>query len=85
MVVDDHTIVLPQAAKHQIDIALAAVAGALLVLVLITARGVIASPSHAPSAPQPTAITTEQPTTEPALGPLNGSQGNPKKGGKGKD
>jgi hypothetical protein len=83
--VDDHTIVLPQAAKHQIDIVLAGVAGALLVLVLITARGVIAGPSHAPSAPEPTAITTAQPTAEPALGPANGSPGNAKKGGKGKD
>ena len=82
---DDHTLVLPQTAKHHIDIALAAVAGALLALVLITARGVMAGPSHAPSAPQPTAITTEQPMTEPVIAPANGSQGNAKKGGKGKD
>jgi hypothetical protein len=83
--VDDHTIVLPQTAKHQIDIVLAAVAGALLVLVLITARGVIAGTSHAPTAPQTTAITTEQPTAAPVLAPVNGAQGNGKKGGKGKD
>jgi len=83
--VHDHTIVLPQAAKQRIDMVLAAVAGALLVLVLVTARGVIAGPAHGPSAPGLTAMTTELPAAQPANAPAPVPQVKDKKGGKGRD
>ena len=81
---DETTRVITLPPKERVNIGLAALAGALAVLVVVTAHETFTPGPRAEATPAPTVIQSAAPTTTPAEAPAQRAAQPAQKNGKGK-